>query len=1331
MRTRAAQPFTTIHTEGGLLPVDLLLRVTSRKTDLEGTTPESYHLTGTERIPEAITRAWNRLTGAWASFRVAAEKLSPDDPATGLTRERWLLVLFQELGYGRLQPTRAVEIDGRTYPISHFWGRTPIHLVGRGVDLDTRARGVAGAARISPHGLIQEFLNRSQDHVWGFVSNGLALRLLRDNASLTRLAYVEFDLKGMMEGEVYADFALLWMLCHQSRAEGERPEDCWLERWARAAREQGTRALDSLRQGVEGAIKALGAGFLKHPDNRDLRERLRSGTLSKLDYYRQALRLVYRLLFLFVAEDRGLLLDPGAAEKAQWRYREYYSTVRLRRLAGRRRGTRHHDLYGALRLVMEKLGLDVGCPPLALPALGSFLWSDGAIPDLIRAEIANQHLLEAVHALAFTTQDGLRRGVDYRNLGSEELGSVYESLLELHPDVDTQAHTFELKAQAGSERKTTGSYYTPPSLVHCLLDSALDPVLDEAARQSDPERSILSLKICDPACGSGHFLIAAAHRIARRLASCRIGDEEPSPEATRGALREVIRRCIHGVDLNEMAVELCKVSLWMESIDPGKPLSFLDDHILCGNSLFGTTPALMRQGIPDDAFKPIEGDERQMAAALKRQNRAERKGQARLPLVAEPKAHYGSLTETFDALEAIEDESMGGIHEQERRYHAILQSTDYRKEKLAADAWCAAFVWRKTATAPPAITHDTFLGLSKDPTTLARILVQEINLLAGQYGFFHWHLAFPRVFRVRAGEGPENEQAGWNGGFDVVLGNPPWEHTELKEKEWFAVRQPEIAAAATADERKRKILDLRSEDSDLYLAFQEAKRVQEGISHFATVSGRNPLCGRGRINTYTIFAETMRLVVSGWGRVGCIVPSGIATDDTTKFFFQDVMSSRGLVSLYDFENREGLFPAVDSRMKFCLLTMTGSSRPTGRGTSFIFFAQRVSDLTDENRRFTMSSQEIANLNPNTRTCPIFRTRRDVEITKAIYQRVPVLVREGPPEANPWSLSFKQGLFNMAGDSGHFRTREDLERAEWQLEGNIFHRAGDRYLPLYEAKMIHQFDHRWATYEAQDIRELEPADKKDPLRLALPRYWVPSSEVDVRLHDQWDRQWLPGWRDITNTTNERTVIASILPRVGVGHQCPLFLTTKSFPPIHALLSNLDCFPLDFCARQKIGGGHLTYFILKQLPIFPPSTYSDSVPWSPSQVLAEWLLPRVIELTYTAWDLKAFALDCGYDAPPFRYDDQRCFLIRCELDAAFFHLYGINRDNADYIMDTFPIVRRKDEATHGDYRTKRVILELYDSMRTAIDTRRPYTTRLDPPPADPRVAHPARTELETRT
>jgi hypothetical protein len=1320
-----AGTFTTIRTEGGLLSGELLARVAAGDATVRGLRGEDYHLARGERVGEMVTRSWNRLTAAWKGFAEALAALPQSEAtATSLTRERWLLVLFAELGFGRLQAARTVEVAGKPYPVSHEWASVPVHLVGARVDLDRRTHGARGAAGASPHALVQELLNRSEERLWGLVSNGRLLRLLRDNASLTRQAFVEFDLETMLADEVFDDFVVLWLLCHQSRVEGD-PASCWLERWSAEAAAAGIRALDTLRGGVETAIAALGGGFLAHPANSGLRERLRSGDLPTQDYYRQLLRSVYRLLFLFVAEDRDLLQDPAATESARRRYAEHYSLARLRSLAGRRRGGLHPDLWQGLRVVLRGLGTPAGVPALGLPALGSFLWSPEACLDLDTAELTNRHLLGAVFALAWIQdRDGkVLRPVDYRNLGAEELGSVYESLLEQHPELNVDAATFTLATAGGNERKTTGSYYTPTSLIVSLLDSALDPVLDDAATALEPESAILDLKILDPACGSGHFLIAAAHRIAKRLAAIRTGDDEPAPEAVRRALRDVIGRCIYGIDVNPMAVELCKVSLWMEALEPGRPLSFLDHHIVCGNSLYGATPALLGDGIPDEAFKPLEGDDRKVVAELRKRSRAESMGQGLLALDHDDSL-VGVLTKAMAELDALADDEFADVEEKQRRYAALQASAEAERARLVADAWCAAFVIPKRVGAP-ILTQGVLDQLRVNPTVPA--VLGSVADARNRYSLLHPHLAFPHIFRIPPdGQAPANPATGWSGGFDVVLGNPPWERVKLSEKEFFATRRPEIAAASGAT-RKRMIAQLAEDDPALHTAYRAALRQADGESHLLRSSGRYPLCGRGDVNTFAVFAENMRTLLAPTGRCGIIVPTGIATDETTKHFFADLVERRSLVSLFSFENEEFLFPAVHHATRFALLTMSGSERPAP-SADFIFFARQTRDLADRDRRFNLTAEDLVLLNPNTRTCPVFRSSPDAELAKAIYRRVPVLIADGPPQRNPWGVSFSR-LLDMTNDSALFRSAADCEADDGILDGNIYQsRDGRSWLPLYEGKMVHQFTHRWGDYgmlrpgeSGHELPAISDDALLEPTYLPIPRYWVDAKHVNGELKGRWSRSWLLGWRDITGTEKIRTIIAAVIPRVAVGNELPLTLPIASPVAVAALAANLNSFILDYVARQKVGGTHLNYFLLKQLPVLPPTAYDESAAWDPARTLDQWIRPRVLELTYTARDLQGFGRDLDWDGPPFRWHPQRRLLLRAELDAAFFHLYGLDREDVAHVLDTFPIVRRNDERSSGEYRTKRLILECFDAMAKATTSGETYRTVLVPPPADPTVAH----------
>jgi hypothetical protein len=1278
---------------GGLLPADLLAKLMSAQTP-DGLSSKDFHLAAGETVRDAANRVWAYLRGAWTTYRAALAALPDTDAAIGLTRERFALVLLDQLGYGRVHPTGkgGLHVGDRSFPVSHLWGNVPIHLLGR-VALDTRTKGMAGAAGASPQSMIQELLNRSDDYLWAVLANATTLRLIRDSTSLVGSAYVEFDLEAIFDGDLFADFLLLYSLCHVSRLEPRDPEigpaSCWLEHWRQDAIQSGSRALNLLRDGVIQALNTLGSGFLTHPDNAKLRQDLLEGEITVDEINHALLRVTYRLLFTFVAEDRNVLLDPYADPKARRRYLDYFSTERLRRISRRRRGGRYGDRWEALKVVWRGLGSVDGLPELGLPGIGG-LFDTGALDFLMDCSLSNQALQSAVHSLSLVKEPRSQamRIVDYRNLGAEELGSIYESLLELVPSWDPATKTYALVVSSGNQRKGTGSYYTPTSLVESLLDTALNPVLDDAEKSDEPEKALLGVTVCDPACGSGHFLVGAARRIAKRVAALRTGDPEPAPEAVRSAMRDVVGRCIYGVDLNPLAAELAKVSLWLEALDPGRPLTFLDAQIRIGNALVGATPRVLADGIPDDAFKPIEGDDKKITATVAKQNKAERSSQASLFDIDMVAVNTG-LAEQVQKVVAAPAMSLADVHVQEQRLRAYTESDAYRQQLLTANAWCAAFVWPKRLGAPPPITQRIISGLIDGDDKLTDKQRAEIDRLTAEYRFFHWQLEFPHIFPTEStNDDTVNDTTGWYGGFSVVIANPPWEHVELKEQEYFESRDPEIAKAAGA-KRKRMIAELLAGESPVGRDYLAAKRRLDGVRHFAASSGLYPLCGRGRIKTDPLFAETGRALLAGAGRSGMILPTAIATDSTTQYFFKALVERGSISSLYDFENRKPLFEAVDSRYKFCLLTLAGrdSHEPEA---DFAFFAQDPTDLERPGSRFTLTPDEITLLNPNTGTCPIFRSRRDAEITLNVYRQVPVLIREGDPDGNPWAVKFMQGLFNMTTDSHLFRTRDELLTDGWTLRGNVFCKGRQEMLPLYEGKLIHQFDWRWATYNLDgSSRDTTPTEKADPNFSITPRYWVSKAEVDVKLPTALHDQMLAGYRWITNTTNERTLISSLFPYAGVGNSLPVIITEEDRSILTAAMSS---FIVDYCARQKLGGQNMTFGTVSQLPILPPDSYRVRPKWLAS-ALSDWMLLRAERLYRGDMDRNEY------------------LLARAELDAAFFHLYGIQRDDVDFIMETFPIFKRKDIAEHGEYRTKRSILEIYDAMDAAELSGDPYKSPFD--------------------
>lgn len=1380
--------FPSIRIEGAILSGDLLAKLD--KGDFTGQRPAEFGFDSQPKLKEEIVRAWTAAQAFYVAFQHKLEGVKEGNTATSETRNQWMIPLLGLLGYAELEFQSQSELVGdKPFRLSHHLrshGGFRVHIVGARESLDKKP---TTGPRVSPHAHLQEYLNLTE-HLYGLVTNGKLLRLLRDSTRLIKLSYVEFDLDRMFSEELFADFAVLYRLLHVTRLprSADKSAESLLERYHQDALESGARIRDGLSFAVEQVVQELGSGFLAR--NETLQTAVAGNSVTTRELHHALLRLIYRLLLMMVAEERGLLFTETATTRQRKFYLDHYSINRLRRLAERRAlaDSTKHDLWRGLRSTFRLFETDGPGAPLGLTGLGGQLFSASALGPLQSAELDNGTLLSALAKLSLFRQPdtGQLSRVNYGALATEEFGSVYERLLELHPVINPAVGnlpaTFTFKQAAGNERKTSGSYYTPSSLVECLLDSALDPVLEDRLKNftklgyKSADEAVLALKVCDPACGSGHFLIAAAQRIARRLALLRSKGDEPSVSELRHTLREVISHCIYGVDINPMSVELCKVGLWLEAMEAGKPLSFLDHHIRCGNSLLGATPELIAEGIPDDAFTAIEGDDKKACAALKKLNARERRGFGEL-FVLEDSATSERLQQAAVAVENLPDDSVRAVEQKSAAFEQLQHNYDFEKATDLANLWCAAFVIRKrmadgeqplvpaaplaATEAKPAPTQTGLFGESfqqpagkskspakttGQPSGLAEAIgitsghlrdfakgaalpdgmMKEARRLAGQYGFFHWHLAFPEVFRSEA-----------RSGFDAFLGNPPWDHVEIKEKEWFAECCPKVAEAPNDSARKRLIAALRIEQPSLFEQFQDALRQIEGESHMLRDTGAFPLCGRGRINLYAVFAERTYRLIAPEGAAGMVMPTGLVTLDNNKEFFKEVMELNRLKAFVGFDNEEKtIFPDIDNNLTFAAVTLGNNG---GVVPKFCFNIRQFGQLQESDRFFQLSADDLTLLNPNTRTCPSFRSSRDAELTKTLYRRMTLIMREAPQETNIWGIRFKQGLFNMATDSNLFSTREQLESAGWRLEGNKFVKDGQRMLPLYEAKMIWHFEHRWASFFGREMTDGRPSRKyvgwygaryEQPDDLAMGRYWVAEKEVMERSGDAGD--YFVSFRDITNRDLERTAVFAVLPRVGVGHQAPLiYFANKNHNSVTAFVAERNSFAADFLARNKMDGSHLSFFILKQLPTLSPSIYSTPCVWMNGETnVGNWIGQRVLELSYTTWDLEAFAQDCGWSGPPFRWDEVRRFQLRCELDAAFFHLYGLNRDDTAYILDTFPIVKRKDEEKFGTYRTKDRILELYDALAECQRTDKAFQTALAPIPASFRNSHAPRLPASKR-
>lgn len=1286
-----------LHLVYNLFSPDLLQRVRDKRQD---------SCTDKDGAAFQLPAGWPVLNEIGKSFSIARASWRHFSESRHTNIKPWAHTLLKDvLGYqlgecpaeGIPAGKEAIEDDQpvRLYPITYIAGPEasgviPVLVVPATQDLD-KSMDFGYGMKQAPARLMQQFLNESGRFLWALVTNGTTLRLMRDNPALSRPCYLEADLATMLSDADAVAFDTMWRLMHSSRAvlrtPGE-PSECLWEDWRKELEEQGSRARDGLRDGVERALCALGTGFLhgKGPGNDELRAALREGRIDSNDFYQELMRTVYRLIFLSVTEDRDLIhAHNRCLTTAAKAYDEAYSLSRLvDRALNPDDDERFHDLWEAQRIVFKALASNEPQRDLALPALGG-LFAEDQSPHLNECILPNKYFLLALRHLRWFRADRTAAfaRVDYRYMGAEELGSVYESLLELTPVLSPNLNSFYLQGGCedpnkarGNARKSTGSYYTPSCLVEQVLNSALNPLLENCGTEGE----LLRLRVIDPACGSGHFLLGAARRMAETLAAIRASGPYTQEDFLK-AMHDVVSRCIYGVDLNPMAIELVRMNLWLEGYQPGKPLSFLDHHLQVGNSLLGIIDTkCLNYGIPSDAYKPLAGDDKEVCKELKKSNTTSvkllRSGNRSLVLAS---------PERPSDLEQMPEDSPSEVRAKERAWSHIRREQERDIQALAADVWVGAFLLPKT---PEADIPTTLLleGLANGLTSINDPAVAAARDACRSAGVFHWPLRFPEVMA--------------EGGFHCVLGNPPWEKIKLQEKEFFSVRCPAIATASNASMRTRLIHLLKegkmthhqegtegapfSWEQSLFRQYEAALRQAEAESLFyhtpAQDGGRFPLTGVGDVNLYALFAELDSNLCRPAGRAGFIVPTGIATDDSTKAFFHSISQGKQLESLYDFENREKLFPDVDSRQRFCTLTLAPAEQ-----ADFAYYLVHPRELADKRRRFTMTADDFALINPNTGTCPLFRCEEDACLCRKLY-RTPVLMREYPEE-NPWGIKFCR-LLDMSNDSRLFLTKPE--------EGAF---------PLYEGKMVHHYDHRWATFTGTgggaDARDATPEEHAAPAWEPSPRYWVKRADVLSHLpKDITAPRWLLGFRDITNATNERTFVCSFIPFTAVGHTLPLvFSNNGHVKAIACLAANLSALVLDYVARIKVGGTHMTYHYAKQFPVLPPEAYHPED--------QDYISSRMLELCYTSESLRPWAEDMGYKGDPFPWDPDRRAILRAELDARIAKLYGLSRKELDYILDptslfgddcptqTFPGLRRKEEKLYGEYRTRRLVLEAWDA------------------------------------
>ena len=1259
---------------------------------------EDYELMPGITLKEECSRAFRIAKASWDIFKdtLVREDLSVAERfhRTQAFAER---LLKGSLNYD-LHPIKGIELEGSVYPLAFEANGMPVAVAPAPMTLDQTCEELAmvkdnHGSKKSAFQLVQSFLNAANDRRWGMAFNGCSIRLVRDSMRLTRPSYLEFNLQEILSTDDYAGFMHFWEAMHASRSKVINGQTAW-DLWIKAGEDAGQPARDALSASIKEALTVLGTGFLQEPHNEALRMAMRNGEVTSQGYIHELLHLMYRFLFLFCLEERDLLNVKDNVNACE-RYMRGYALHRFRDMALKQRFQNEFgDAWESVLIVFK--GLEVGEERLALPALGG-LFTESQCSHLMKAKLSNKAFFQAMKLMRWATINCVFAPIDYKNMGTEELCSIYESLLELVPviDVDQRSFGFLSDAAASSERKNSGSYYTPDPFVQNLIKTALDPVIEKKLKDTqNPETALLSLRVIDPACGSGHFLLAAARRIAEHLAQVRSSEGAITPKNYRLALREVVQHCIYGVDMNPLAVELARMALWLEGYAEGRPLSFLDHHLKVGNSLVGVFNLQdLKKGISRDAYKQVGLDHKETCSYLSKRNATELKRfEAQVNGDGTLDMFFGALAE--GELRTIEEMESLSLADEEKKavvYEHFVETVKSDQLKVACDLQIAAYLSPKNAEMVDLVPTTDVLGLTLfdfDNLRLTdRDVVRHAKKVCEEAMAFHWPLEFPLVFA--------------DGGFDCVLGNPPWEKAKVEDVKWFANRYPDVAGAKTAAIRKNMIkamaegilgekffslppsVDRSRTEKELYANYMQAQHRAATATNFCHLEeekgGRFPMTGVGDTNLFAYFAELALSLRKNNGSVGLVLPAGIITDSATQAYSQYIFDGR-VRSLYHFANTEKLFP-IHSSYTFLLMTLFDSDK-----TDCIFYAENVLQLEDQTRHVEFQTGDLKLFNPNTQTCVLARSQKDIELCRKIYQASPVFIKNGAEGGNPWHIRTMR-MFDMTNDSGLFHEKKEAED----------------YVPLYEGKLFHQFDHRWTTYEIGE-RLISQDEKRKTSVVVNPKFWVKPQDVQARYIDRqgnrwWTEAWMIAFRDISSPTNERTLIASVLPsHYAVGNTAPLLFPKQSVQYAACLLANLNSLMIDFVQRIKQSSTHVNIYYLNQLPIFAPSNYSEQD--------CKFIVPRVARLTRNAEDINSVWLT-EYPAEQYQEPQER-LKIRAELDAYYARLYGLNRDELQYILDpssvmgddfpsvTFPGLKRNEMTQFGEYLTQKLVLEAFDAL-----------------------------------
>jgi hypothetical protein len=1197
------------------------------------------------------------------------------------------------------------------------------------VGLDKRNHGSMSGE--TPSAQILRYMSRAETVSdrrvqWGILTSGRVWRLYFQGAKSRLEEYYEADLPEILAAAAYDDpeaaHELKLFLLIFSRAAFVDGDDG--RSFHRLALDEGRLWEERVRAELSDAvfrevfpnlIAALAAADPSAPT---------STTDAYLaDVREAALTLLYRLLFAFYAEDRDLL------PRRDRHYDDYGLSPHRDRIGERidaadRFSAKQSRLYCACRELFACI--DRGDDSIGLPPYNGGLFRADRAPLLDRIRLSDAAFAPLFDRLSRTMKGERRVRINYRDLSVRELGAIYERLLEFAPTVEgTVDGTMVIRATPFA-RKGTGSYYTPEDLVRLTIRRTLAPLLEERRaafrrkaeelasdrrppaerlallRPLDPAMRILDLKVVDPAMGSGHFLVSLIDHLAEQAyaamgAAAEIVDwgdyRSPLPdelERMRAGIREraaargwtmgegrlddrnlvkrmALKRCVYGVDKNPMAVELAKVALWLHTFTVGAPLSFLDHHLRCGDSLFGEWVRPTMDGLAAKGALFINKSVQRAKAAFAGMARIESLSDAELEEVKESEAEFVKVDECTRPLSG---------------FLSLMQALRWLEPLTMADRTALdALLFGKFGD-PVAVAARLESPRPPDETEASRRDFAAISALLGrvwalidEQRFFAWEAAFPGVWR-------DWESADPQGGFDAVISNPPWDRMKMQEVEWFADRAPEIARQERAADRKAAVAARRAANDPLAAQYDLAAERAETAMRVARQCGEFPLLSKGDVNLYSLFVERAHRLVAPHGLVGLVTPSGILSDRTASPFIEKVFTEKRVAYGFDFFNKrhdgELFFPEVYYRFKFCVF-ITGGKIRFFEQPVFCFFARSTKEAESPAKALPLTEEMIRTVNTGAFAIPIFRSAEDAALTVALASSKN-LVRLGGLQNFKYSRQFDMGT-----DSEKFETAErlaakggyPLNPATWRAEGKTWTR-------LYEGKMVQAYDHRAAsigfyaenTFRTGESLATPPEEHRNPAFTIAPRFYVELTEERWRSR----RNWALAFKDVTSTTNTRTVIAAMIPKAGAGHTLPLLRYSGDDPVEPALLcANLNAVILDFLARQKVQNNHLTWTIVADLPVIPFSNY-DRV--FGEKTARDIVVEHVLELTCTADDMADFAADLGRRDGPFIWNDEKRRHLRARLDALYFILYGIVDDHViEHVFSTFPALEKKDRENYN--------------------------------------------------